>query len=92
MIEITRARQVEASTIELWFSDDTTGTYDMAPIIARGTVLTRPLHDPVYFRSFYLELGALAWPNGLEFSPAAIHAALRESGRLQAVPRLAHGG
>jgi len=43
----------------------------MAPILERDTVLTRPLRDPAYFSSFYLELGALAWPNGLEFSPAA---------------------
>ena len=92
MIKITRARHGEASTIELWFSDDTTGTYDMAPILERDTVLTRPLRDPAYFSSFYLELGALAWPNGLEFSPAALHAALLESGRLLALPRLAHGG
>jgi hypothetical protein len=92
MIKITSARHQEAFTIELCFSDDTTGTYDMAPIIERDTVLTRPLLDLGYFASFYLELGALAWPNGLELSPAAIHAALREAGRLQALPRLAHGG
>ena len=90
MIKITSARHREALEIELCFSDNTMGAYDMAPILERDTVLTRPLRDPSYFRSFYLELGALAWPNGLEFSPAAIHAALNESGRLQALPRLAH--
>ena len=91
MTKIISARHREAFTIELCFSDDTMGTYDMAPIVERDTVLTRPLRDPAYFCSFYLELGALAWPNGLEFSPAAIHATLLESGRLQALPRLAHG-
>lgn len=91
MTKITNARHRGAFMIELCFSDDTMGAYDMTPLIDRDTVLTRPLRDPAYFRSFYLELGALAWPNGLELSPAAIHLALREAGQLQALPRLAHG-
>jgi len=91
MIKITHARHREAFIVQLRFSDETMGAYDLAPIVARDTALTRPLTDPDYFRLFYLELGALAWPNGLEFSAAAIHEALRESGQLQAMPRLAHG-
>jgi len=91
MIKITRAQFREAFTIELCFSDDTSGDYDLSAIIARDTVLTHPLNDLGFFRSFYLELGALAWPNGLEFSASAIHKTLLESGQLQSTPRLAQG-
>jgi hypothetical protein len=91
MIKITIARPLEKFTLELCFSDETTGEYDFCPIIERDTILTRPLRDLQYFRSYYLELGALAWPNGLEFSGDAIHKTLRDAGKLQATRRLAHG-
>jgi len=91
MIKITRARYRESFTIELCFSDGTIGDYDLSSIIARDTVLTRPLTDLGFFQSFYLELGALAWPNGLEFSASAIHKTMLESGRLRSKPRLAQG-
>lgn len=36
------------------------------------------LNDDVYFKQFFLELGALYWPNGLELSPGNIHRKLAE--------------
>jgi len=44
--------------------------------------LTRPLADPAYFARAFIESGALAWPNGLELSPHALHLRLKESGQL----------
>jgi membrane associated rhomboid family serine protease len=43
-------------------------------VIARDTVLTRPLEDCDYFRRAFVEAGALTWPNGLEFSGHSLHA------------------
>jgi hypothetical protein len=71
-----------------WSKAATAGEYDLGPIVERDTILTRPLRAPEYFRSFFLELGALAWPNGLEFSPESLHRALLEAGRLQSLPQL----
>jgi hypothetical protein len=91
MTKIISARHLDGFVIELYFSDGTAGEYDLAPIVERDTILTRPLRDPEYFRSFFLELGALAWPNGLELSPEALHRALLEARRLQSLPQLARG-
>ena len=69
-------------SLHLRFNDHTEGVFDLNPLIARDTVLTAPLRDPACFGRVYLELGALAWPNGLELSPASAHAELAEAGRL----------
>ena len=45
-------------------------------------MLTRPLKNPDNFKEHFLELGALCWKNGLEFSPAALHRELQSAGKL----------
>lgn len=43
--------------------------------------MTEPLRDPAFFRSFYLELGALAWPNGFDLSAESfLKSILRQAG------------
>ena len=64
------------------FNDHFDGVFDLNPLIDRNTVLTTPLRDPEFFGRVYLELGALAWPNGLELSPDSVHAELSAAGRL----------
>jgi hypothetical protein len=91
MIKITQARHVAGTGVELRFSDGSLGVYDFTPIIAHDTVLTRPLGDPDYFRSFFLELGALAWSNGLELSGSALHEEMLHKGTLHFPSRTAQG-
>jgi hypothetical protein len=31
------------------------------------------LHDEAYFKRFFIDMGALCWPNGLELSPTKLH-------------------
>ena len=89
MIKIIRATLVRDATLTLEFSDSTVGEYDLSPLLLRDTELTRPLTDPEYFKRFFLDLGALCWPNGLEFSPEAIHQRLKEAGGLRPGSRVA---
>ena len=89
MIEIIRASLVRDVTLKLEFSDSTVGEYDLSPLLLRDTELTRPLMDPEYFGRFFLDLGALCWPNGLELSPDAIHRRLKEAGALHPGSRVA---
>jgi hypothetical protein len=42
----------------------------------------RPLEDPAWFARAFIEAGALAWPNGLEFAAHSLHAAMEEAGVL----------
>ncbi len=83
MIKIVKAEYLEHKIIRLWFSDQTVGDYDLQPLLDKQTELVTPLQDEVYFKQFFLELGALCWKNGLELSPGNIHFKLREQGKLQ---------
>jgi hypothetical protein len=82
MIKLVAADQVNDHEIRLRFSDDSHGVYDFSPFLAARTPMTEPLRDPTFFRQFFLELGALAWPNGFDLSAASPQQKLDEGGRL----------
>lgn len=82
MIKLIGLESTGEAVLELRFSDGSHGVWSAAELIARDTVLTRPLADPAFFRRAFLEAGALAWPNGLELSAAGLHRRLAESGAL----------
>ena len=82
MIKIIRVQYVQQKILRLYFSDNSYGDYDLQPLLARQTELVIPLNDEPYFKQFYLELGALCWPNGLELSPGNIHRKLAEQQKL----------
>ncbi|MEI6541884.1 MAG: DUF2442 domain-containing protein [Methylococcales bacterium] len=73
MIKIIQVHYVQQRILRLCFSDNSFGNYDLQPLIDRQTELVLALNDEGYFKRFYLELGALCWPNGLELSPSNIH-------------------
>ena len=66
----------------LRFSDGTAGIYNFAPLIEANAEMTAPLRDPQTFAQYYIELGALAWPNGFDLSAESLHSRLRETGAL----------
>ena len=82
MIELVRIEVAGDRELDLGFSDGSAGRWSAEAILARDTVLTRPLEDPAYFARAFIEAGALAWPNGLEFSAHRLHAGLAEAGAL----------
>ena len=82
MIELTRIEDAGERALDLTFSDGSHGRWTADEIIARDTVLTRPLENPAYFARAFIEAGALAWPNGLEFSAHSLHRRLDERGTL----------
>lgn len=83
MIKLTAIAPHGEATLELTFSDGSHGLWSAAEIIARRTVLTKPLADPAYFARAFIEAGALAWPNGLELAPWTLQASLRDAGLLE---------
>lgn len=82
MIDLIRIEAAGARMLDLTFSDGAVGRWLADAVIARDTVLTRPLNDPAYFARAFVEAGALAWPNGLEFSAHSLHARLDQAGLL----------
>lgn len=83
MIKLVHIRPAGDAEFDLTFSDGATARWSAADLIARNTELTAPLADPIYFARAFIEAGALAWPNGLELSPAALHQRLQEAGALR---------
>jgi hypothetical protein len=82
MIKLVSVRAADGYSLNLAFSDGSGGRWSADDLLARDTVLTRPLMDLDYFRRAFIEGGALAWPNGLELSPARLHQRMAEAGAL----------
>lgn len=90
MIKILHANFLREKVIRITFSDGTVGDYDVEPLIGRGTEMVKPLEDETLFRRFFLELGALCWPNGFALSGGGIQQHLRNQGRLQCIRENPH--
>lgn len=82
MVDLIRIEPAGPRALKLTFSDGSHGRWTADAEIARDTVLTRPLADPGYFARAFIEAGALAWPNGLEFAAHSLHAATEDAGVL----------
>jgi hypothetical protein len=89
MIKIVKVTYLRDRVLELVFSDGAVGQYDLLPLYEQQTTLTKAWDDLECFRAYFIELGAIGWPNGLELSPRAIHQTLAESGLLRYPQRVA---
>ena len=84
MIRLTAITPSGPQLLDLTFSDGSHGRWSAAGLLAHDTFLTRPLADAAYFARAFIEAGALAWPNGLEFSAWTLQEDLRGTGLLVA--------
>lgn len=82
MIKIVQLALMGPTSLSLAFSDGSRARWSADDLIARDTVMTRPLGDPAFFARAFIESGALAWPNGFELSATSLHRRLAESGAL----------
>lgn len=89
MIKIIQAHFMQQKVLRLYFSDNSYGDYDLQPLIDRQTELVNALNDENFFKQFFLELGALCWPNGLALSPSNIRKKLAGQQLLQAETKVA---
>ncbi|HKX79164.1 MAG TPA: hypothetical protein VJM34_11660 [Novosphingobium sp.] len=83
MIDLVKVKPAGPCSVILTFSDGSFGEWDAGEVIARDTVLTRALADPEFFVRAFVESGALAWPNGLEFSARSLQHKLERGGLLK---------
>jgi len=76
---ITDARYVAGHTLWLQFVDGAEGEVDLTNELD-GEVF-EPLRDVEYFKTFKLhpELRTVVWPNGADFAPEFLRAAVRVS-------------
>ena len=67
------------------FSDGSAGIHDFSATVARDGEMVRPLKDQAFFARVFVELGALAWPNGFDLDPIALHDRMLAAGELTPV-------
>lgn len=79
MLEDVIELKVEES-YRLWvkFSDGVNGIVDMSNDTFAGVFA--PLKDPQFFKTAYIEGGAVTWPNGVDIAPDAMHEELEKNG------------
>lgn len=85
MIKIRKATYLDGWRIHLEFSTGECGEIDLTEIVARSGSMVAPLKDIAYFQTFFLEFGALSWPNGFDLSPHSLYQAAQTNGSLRQV-------
>lgn len=82
MISIISTKYIEDYKIKLVFSDQTSGILDFKYLLDVKSSLTIPLEDANYFKTFFIDFGALCWKNGLEFSADSLQQKLAKQNLL----------
>ena len=77
MIKVIEARYLGNFRIAVIFSDGKEGAFDGNILLQKSGSLLEPLRDEKYFHRFFIDAGALCWPNGLELSPARLYETCR---------------
>lgn len=85
MIDVVSVRPVGGYKLRVGFSDGSAGIHDFSSTAARDGEMVRPLKDPAFFPRVFVELGALAWPNGFDLDPIALHERMLAAGELSQV-------
>jgi hypothetical protein len=85
MIDVVSVKSVGGFRLRVTFSDGSAGGHDFSPTVARDGEMVRPLKDPAFFARVFVELGALAWPNGVDLDPIALHDRMLAAGELTPV-------
>lgn len=70
--------------LKIWFNDGTAGDWDFSELATRETgPMVEPFKDPAFFNQVFIDFGGLAWPNGFDWSPEALHADMAAAGVLK---------
>jgi hypothetical protein len=77
MIKVIEASYLGKYQIAVVFSDGKEGAFDGNVLLQKSGSLLEPLRDETYFQRFFIDAGALCWPNGLELSPARLYETCR---------------
>ena len=67
--KIKRVRSFGECRLDITFDDGAHGVHDLAWAFERIGEMNTPLQEPAFFARVFLEVGALAWPNGYDLSP-----------------------
>lgn len=83
MIDVVGVKALGGHRLEIAFSDGTVGARDFSFIAEKSGPMTAVLKTPEYFARVFIDDGALAWPNGYDWDPDALHAEMKAEGLLR---------
>ena len=78
MIKVIEARYFGDFQVRLTFSDGREGIFDGKALLEKSGPLLEALRAEAYFKRFFVDAGALCWPNGLELSPSRLYESSRK--------------
>lgn len=71
MITITSVKPLDNYLLELRFSNNEVGQFDVKPYLEQG--IFKELKDEVYFKQVTTQFDSIAWKNGQDFSPDTLY-------------------
>jgi uncharacterized protein DUF2442 len=75
--QVVKAEYQRAFVIRITFNDGTEGSVDFEDWL-EGPIF-QPLLDQTFFRRFFIESGALTWPNGADIAPETLYERAKSS-------------
>lgn len=88
LVKVIGLEKLGSYRLKLQFSDGRVGEWDFSDLAREAGPMVEPFKDPAYFDRVFIEMGALTWPNGFDWSPEALHADMMAAGALR-FPRAA---
>ena len=83
VVHVRKLQKLGGYRLKLWFTDGQAGEWDFSNLTTRTGAAAAAFRDPTYFDRVFLEMGALTWPNGYDWSPEALHADMAAAGVLK---------
>lgn len=80
MIDVVSVKPLDGYRLRVEFSDGLLGVHDFSDVVSRTGEMVSPLKDLSFFARVFVELGALAWPNGYDLDPIALHNRMAAAG------------
>ena len=78
---VRSVRQTGPLALEVQFNDGLTGRVDMQPLVTSVQAgVFAALANPSLFAKVFVELGAVAWPGGLDLAPDAMYDDIKSAG------------
>jgi hypothetical protein len=81
VVHVRKLQKLGDYRLKLWFGQ--AGEWDFSNLATRTGAAAAAFRDPAYFDRVFLEMGALTWPNGYDWSPQALHADMAAAGALK---------